>query len=96
MTVAEAKRILEKPLRFGDPEQIEAHALLIWAKELEDSDEITCAECDGDGTHTCDCGDVHDCAECAGSGTGDKGDINRMTLSQIQKALELATEEAIW
>ena len=91
MTVGEAKRRLEeKPLRFGDAEQIEAHSLLIWALELEDVDEVPCSECDGEGLHTCSCGDEHDCEECGGSGKTDKGSIDDMSLLDIQQALELA------
>ena len=36
-------------------------------KEMEAEFE-DCPECLGDGTHECDCGDVHDCHNCDGEG----------------------------
>jgi RecJ-like exonuclease len=91
MTVAEARAVIvDKPLRFGDDEQIKAHNLLIYAKEFEGSD-IPCSECDGEGTHTCDCGHVHDCEECGGSGQRSKTDLEGMTLPEILRSLAATT-----
>lgn len=57
-------------------------------KELEAEFE-PCPECHGDGTHECDCGDVHDCHECDGEG-------KTITLDKVyQQALREELEKLL-
>ena len=84
-TVWDARLLLEStPLRFADPEQIAAHELLQLASELGDcEDNRSCPECNGSGTHCCECGHQHDCEECDGSGEI----VNKMPVAEVLEAL---------
>jgi hypothetical protein len=55
MTVSLARKILSEPLRFGDPEQVEAKGILALVEELKSIgvDEIPCQRCNGTGFERC-------------------------------------------
>ena len=50
--------------------------------EIED-----CSECDGEGTHTCECGDEHDCGFCDASGKSNGNDLLQLYRDQKKKDL---------
>ena len=40
-----------------------------WLEAYDITEEFEeCSECNGDGDHECDCGDIHDCKACNGIG----------------------------
>jgi DnaJ-class molecular chaperone len=45
-----------------------------------------CSICDGEGSHTCECGHEHDCEEC--NGTGKK--VSLRALYNNQKSKDMA------
>lgn len=49
-----------------------------------------CEQCLGEGTHECDCGDIHDCHSCDGEGKKDNLDkIYRNALrDELQKLVD--------
>jgi hypothetical protein len=71
MTVDDARKLLKPPLRFGDPQQIEAvsllerlETLLILGGSTRYSDYANCPLCDGWGTDA----EHYKCNECRGHG----------------------------
>lgn len=78
MTIAEAKKALDRPLRFGDAEQIAAIKVVEADARAESilsscKHDAQCPRCKGDAyiDCICDCGDKHErrCPECRGTGT---------------------------
>jgi DnaJ-class molecular chaperone len=51
-----------------------------WKKRNPDIEEDTdeCPECNGEGEHECDCGDLHECGFCDGTGV-----VGGKTLQEI-------------
>lgn len=84
-SIEEAKARLDRPLRFGDPEQIEAVTYLAQWEQAKEAiarcrtaghahAEGECTNCDGEGRCQClNCRHVHDCGECEGTGWEDGG-----------------------
>jgi hypothetical protein len=78
LTVEDARKLLRPPLRFGDPQQIEAVQLLESLETLRNimgasaryPDYVNCPECDGSGRSVCpNCGWRNsECEECQGRG----------------------------
>jgi RecJ-like exonuclease len=77
MDATTAKKALNRPLTFGDRDQIAAIAFeqqVAEAVERAMADphedvQITCRLCDGEGrTECCECGHMRDCEECDGEG----------------------------
>ena len=45
-----------------------------------------CPECNGDGTHECECGNVHDCHEC--DGEGKTSTLDKVYQSELRAELQ--------
>ena len=55
--------------------------------------EDDCPECDGEGTHECSCGHVHNCSTC--DGTGRVRNLAARQLYQTQRARDRAALEQL-
>lgn len=74
MTLKEARQKLAGPLVFGDAEQCQAIKTISEIEAVVDrikaekANVRKCDECEGEGEHSCSCGDSHDCNKCDGTG----------------------------
>lgn len=50
-----------------------------------------CKFCEGEGTHTCKCGDQHECGQCEGAGK--KENIRHVYQDSLIKELETVLQE---
>ena len=54
-------------------------------KEMEEQLE-DCPDCYGEGTHECECGDVHDCRTC--DGEGKKDNLDKIYRNSLREELQ--------
>jgi hypothetical protein len=109
MSVAAAQKIFERQrLRFGDPEQIEALALLALIEELKalGVEEIHCPRCNGTGYRRClgctllrfpNCDDCAKsavpCERCDGEGTIEIENLSEFTARGLRALLAEASDD---
>ena len=99
MGIAEAKKILEKPV-FGDPTCIAAVKVLEQESEAEGlrkklkGKESECLCCDGSGDIDCRAGCVHKCPTCYGTRTElfTESRLKKMDLGNLRSAMEQVGE----
>ncbi len=62
-------------------------------KEQLLEEETDCEECNGEGEHECECGDVHTCLACDGTGKEEYGELSvEQAMKSIYKK-QLADEK---
>jgi len=65
-------------------------------KQLENAE--VCETCEGEKTHECDCGDVHDCCACDATGTysdfDPRNEYERTLRNEIKRLQEYIAKQA--